>query len=81
LVGCYVTIVGKIYSASSEDYMRLVRLAWDFRRATQVATRMIARGLEENSVLRELRRMLNKAYADSAYKAAKAMVEGCIFIR
>jgi hypothetical protein len=42
---------------------------------------MIARGLEENGVLRELRRMLNKAYADSAYKAAKAMVEGCIFIR
>jgi IS605 OrfB family transposase len=40
---------------------------------------MIARGLEENSVLRELRRVLNKAYADSAYKVAKAMVEGCVF--
>jgi len=75
----YVTIIGRIYSASSEDYMRLVRLARDFRRAVQVATRMIARGLEENSVLRELRRMLNKAYADSAYKAAKTMMEGCIF--
>jgi IS605 OrfB family transposase len=40
---------------------------------------MIARGLEENSVLRELRRVLNKAYADSAYKVAKAMVRGCVF--
>jgi IS605 OrfB family transposase len=40
---------------------------------------MIARGLEENSVLRELRRVLNKAYADSAYKVAKAMVRACVF--
>jgi IS605 OrfB family transposase len=75
----YVTIIGRVYPASSEDYMRLVRLAWDFRRAVQVATRMIARGLEENSVLRELRRVLNKAYADSAYKVAKAIVRGCVF--
>jgi IS605 OrfB family transposase len=75
----YVTIIGRVYPVSSEDYMRLVRLARDFRRAVQVATRMIARGLEENSVLRELRRVLNKAYADSAYKVAKAMVEGCVF--
>ena len=75
----YVTIIGRVYPASSEDYMRLVRLARNFRRAVQVATRMIARGLEENSVLRELRRVLNKAYADSAYKVAKAMVRGCVF--
>ncbi|MCC6021616.1 MAG: hypothetical protein LM560_00640 [Desulfurococcaceae archaeon] len=75
----YVTIIGRVYPASSEDYMRLVRLAWDFRRAVHVATRMIARGLEENSVLKELRRVLNKAYADSAYKTAKAMVDGCVF--
>jgi len=75
----YVTIIGRVYPTSSGDYMRLVRLAWDFRRAVQVSTRMIARGLEENSVLRELRRVLNKAYADSAYKVAKAIVEGCIF--
>jgi hypothetical protein len=74
-----VTIVGRVYPASSEDYMRLIVLAWDFRRAVQVATRMIARGLEENNVLRELRRVLNKAYADSMFKIAKAMVEGCLF--
>jgi IS605 OrfB family transposase len=74
-----VTIIGRVYPASSEDYMRLVRLAWDFQRAVQVATRMIARGLEENSTLRELRKVLNKAYADSAYKVAKAMVKGCTF--
>jgi len=75
----YVTIIGRVYPVSSEDYMRLVRLARDFRRTVQVATRMIARRLEENSVLRELRRVLNKAYADSAYKAAKAIVRGCVF--
>jgi hypothetical protein len=45
----YVAIVGRVYPASNEDYMRLVVLAWDFRRAVQVATRMIARGLEEDA--------------------------------
>ena len=75
----HVTIIGRVYPTSSEDYTRLVRLAWGFRRAVQVATRMIAKGLDANSVLRELRRALNKAYADSAYKVAKAIVEGCVF--
>ncbi len=40
----YVTIIGKLYPVSSEDYMRLVRLAWGFKNAVRIATRMIARG-------------------------------------
>jgi len=54
-------------------------LAHNFRRAVLYATRMIANGMDANTILRELREMLNKAYADSAYKAAKAVVEGCRF--
>ena len=35
--------------------------------------------MREAEVLRELRKRLNKAYADSAFKTAKAIVEGCSF--
>jgi len=75
----YVTITGKLHPVSGEDYMRLVRLAWDFKNAVRITTRMIAKGVGRNNILKELRGMLNKAYADSAYKLAKAMVEGCLF--
>jgi len=74
----YATITGKLIPVSSEDYMKLARLAWSFRRAVQVAVRMIARGVEDSAVLKELRKTLNKAYADSAFKLAKAIVKGCI---
>jgi len=74
----YATIAGKLIPASSEDHMKLARIAWEFRKAVQVAARMIARGVEANAVLKELRRLLNKAYADSAFKLAKAIVGGCV---
>ncbi|WP_264890766.1 hypothetical protein [Vulcanisaeta souniana] len=73
----YVTVIGRLVPISSEDYMKLVRLAYDFKKAVLYATRMIAKGIDANSILRELRSMLNKAYGDSAYKVAKAIVEGC----
>ncbi len=74
----YVTVIGRLVPPiSSEDYMKLVRLAYDFKKAVLYATRMIAKGIDANSILRELRSMLNKAYGDSAYKVAKAIVEGC----
>ena len=74
----YVTIAGKLIPISNEDYVKLARLAWSFRRAVQVATRMVVKGMDSNDVLKELRRILNKAYADSAFKLAKAIVKGCI---
>ncbi len=75
----YVTVSGRLEPAGPEDYMKLVRLAHDFRRAVLYATRMIAKGVNTNTVLKELRAMLNKAYGDSAYKVAKAFVKGCVF--
>ncbi|BDR92908.1 hypothetical protein Vsou_20010 [Vulcanisaeta souniana JCM 11219] len=73
----HVTIAGRLVPEASDDFMKLARLAHDFRKAVLYATRMIARGVDANSILRELRSMLNKAYGDSAYKVAKALVEGC----
>jgi predicted transposase len=75
----YVTITGKLVPISIEDHMKLARLAHDFKRAVLMATRMVAKGVREAEVLRELRKRLNKAYADSAFKTAKAIVEGCSF--
>ena len=75
----HVTIVGRLVPISTEDYMKLVRLAHEFRKAVLYATRMIAGSMNVNAILKELRRMLNKAYGDSAYKVAKAIVEGCKF--
>lgn len=75
----YVTVTGKLVSISSENYMKLVRLACEFRKAVLYATRMIVKGMNSKEILRQLRGMLNKAYGDSAYKVAKAIVEGCKF--
>jgi IS605 OrfB family transposase len=75
----YVTVTGRLVPISSEDHMKLARLAHDFKRAVLMATRMVAKGVREAEILRELRKRLNKAYADSAFKTAKAIVEGCSF--
>ena len=73
----HVTITGKLAPTSSEDFMKLVKLAHDFRKAVLYATRMITDNMNTNAILKELRSMLNKAYGDSAYKTAKTLVEGC----
>jgi len=75
----HTTVIGKLIPTSPEDYMKLVKLAYDFRRAVLYATRVISKGMKTNDILRELRSMLNKAYGDSAYKVAKTIVEGCRF--
>jgi len=75
----HVTVVGRLTPVTDEDSMKLTRLAYDFRRAVLYATRMIVGSMDVNAILSELRGMLNKAYGDSAYKVAKAVVEGCKF--
>jgi len=75
----HVAVVGRLTPVTAGDYMKLTRLAHDFRRAVLYATRMIVDSMDANAILSELRGMLNKAYGDSAYKVAKAVVEGCKF--
>ncbi|MBS7640551.1 hypothetical protein KEJ12_02765 [Candidatus Bathyarchaeota archaeon] len=67
----YVTVTGRLEPLTEEDYMKLVRLAHEFRKAVVYAMRMIAKGLDSNAVLGELRLMLNKAYGNSAFKLAR----------
>lgn len=75
----HVTIIGKLIPQTPNDFMKLVRLSYDFRKAVLYATRMISKGIKANEFLKELRGMLNKGYGDSAYKVAKSIVEGCRF--
>jgi len=49
----YVTITGRLIPSSVEDYMKLVSLAYVFRRAVLYATRMIANGVDVNTILLE----------------------------
>lgn len=73
----YATVVGRLTANTCDDYMKLVRLAYEFRKAVTYAARMVVRGVNVNEALKELRGMLNKAYGDSAYKVARAIVKGC----
>lgn len=57
----HVTVIGRLVSETNEDFMKLARLARDFRKAVLYATRIIAKGIDANTILRELRSMLNKA--------------------
>ena len=75
----HATIIGKLVPINNEDYMKLIRLAHDFKKAVIYAARMIAKGVKTNNILGELRAILNKAYGDSAYKIAKTIVGGCKF--
>lgn len=52
----YATIIGKLVPVNHQDYMKLVTLAYDFRRAVLYTTRMIARNIDTNSILGGLRK-------------------------
>ncbi|MEM0025848.1 MAG: hypothetical protein QXV41_04690 [Zestosphaera sp.] len=42
----YVTIVGRLEPLTEEGYVKLVRLAHEFRKAVTYATRMITKGID-----------------------------------
>lgn len=40
----HVTVVGKLLPETPEDHMKLARLAWSFRRTTELMVREVANG-------------------------------------
>jgi len=40
----HITVIGKLIPHSNEDYMKLARLAWSFRRAVELMIREVANG-------------------------------------
>mgnify|MGYP000132518344 CR=1 FL=1 len=76
----HVTIIGKLVPGTSDDYMKLVRLAWSFRRAVELMIREVMNGTSMKDVTKKLYQILpNYIYLESAYKHAKLIVEGCKF--
>jgi len=74
----HVTVIGKLISHSNEDYMKLTRLAWSFRRAVELMIREIINGASMKDATKKLYTVLpNYIYLESAYKHAELVVEGC----
>ncbi len=76
----HVTVIGRLIPETSEDRMKLARLAWSFRRAVELMMREVANGTSMKDATKKLQQvLLNYVYLESAYKHAKLIVEGCRF--
>ena len=76
----HVTVIGKLIPNNSQDYMKLVRLAWSFRKAVEQMAREIVNGASMKDATKKLYNALpNYVYLESAYKHAKLIVEGSRF--
>jgi len=76
----HATVIGRLIPQSNEDYMRLARLAWSFKRAVELMVREVASGASMKEATKSLYSVLpNYVYLESAYKHAELIVEGCRF--
>jgi len=76
----HATIMGKLIPETSEDYMKLVRLAWGFRRVVNLMVREVVNGTLMKDATKKLHHILpNYIYLESAYKHAKLIADGCKF--
>jgi len=74
----HVTVIGKLIPHSNENYMKLTRLAWSFRRVVELMVREVANGTSMKDATKKLYSILpNYVYLESAYKHAELVVEGC----
>jgi len=72
----HVTITGRVIPLDNESYMELVLLAYRFRKSLIKAVKMYAKGLDKNTIVKEITKVLNLGYADTIYKLAKLIVKG-----
>jgi len=55
----HVTVTGKVTQLDSDSYMELVLLAHRFRKALAKAAKMYAKGVNRNTIVKEIIRELN----------------------
>ena len=72
----HVTITGRIVPPDNDSYMELVLLAYRFRKSLIKAIKMYTKGIDKNTIVKEVTRELNLGYADTIYKIAKLIVRG-----
>jgi len=76
----HVTVIGKVIPETINDYMKLVRLAWSFKRVVDLMIREVINNAFMKDATKKLYQILpNYIYLESAYKHAKLIVEGCKF--
>jgi len=72
-----VTINGKLVIENPEDHMKLVRLARAYFKAVKAMINLVLKGAPQTEACRKLYNILpNYVYLETAYKNAKAIVEG-----
>ena len=72
----HITITGRIIPLDNDNYMELVLLAHRFRKSLAKAIKMYAKGINRNTIVKEVTKELNLGYADTIYKLAKLIVAG-----
>ena len=76
----HTTIIGRLIPETTEDHMKLVRLAWSFRRVVNLMVREVVNGTLMKDATKKLYQIQpNYVYLESAYKHAKLIAEGCKF--
>lgn len=76
----HVTVMARLIPETTENYMKLVRLAWSFKRTVELMTREIGNSTPMKGATKKLYHVLpNYIYLESAYKHAKLVVEGTRF--
>jgi len=72
----YVTVVGRVFTSTDDDYKRLLNLGARFRNTVIEAIRMLYTGMSTDHVERVVTKMLNQGYAKSAVDTAKLIIKG-----
>ncbi len=72
----HITIAGRLIPLDNDSYMELILLAYRFRKSLVKAVKMYTKGLDKNTMVKEITKELNLGYADTIYKLAKLVVEG-----
>ena len=63
-------------TVDKDSYIELVLLAYRFRVLLVKAVKMYAKGIDRNTIVKEVTRELNLGYIDTIYKLAKLIIEG-----
>jgi len=61
----HITVTGRIIPLDKDNYMELVLLAYRFRKSLVKAIKMCAKGIDKNTIVKEVTRELNLGYADT----------------
>ena len=60
----HVTVIGRVILLDKGSYMELVLLAQRFRKSLVKAVKICAKGIDKNTIVKEITKELNLGYAE-----------------